>query len=79
MVKDLQIQKIVVPLPRITILKQKNMETTVKKTRSKKVAAMDAAIQKMIMEGKPLSPIAKYWLEEDPNDWQIIDMRAVLR
>jgi hypothetical protein len=79
MVKGLQIQKIVVPLRRITILKQKKMETTVKKTRSKKVSAMDAAIQKLIMEGKPLSAAAKYWLEEDSNDWKIVDMRAVLR
>lgn len=54
------------------------MEATVKK-RSKKVSAMDAAIQKLIKEGKPLSATAKYWLTEDPNDWKIIDMRAVLR
>ena len=54
------------------------METTVKK-RTKKVPAMQAAIDRRIKEGKPLSAIAKYWLTGNPDDWKINDMRAVLR
>jgi hypothetical protein len=54
------------------------METT-KRKRVEKVSAADAVIQRMIMEGKPLSAAAKYWLAEDSKNWQIVDMRAVLR
>ncbi|WP_158648266.1 hypothetical protein [Candidatus Symbiothrix dinenymphae] len=54
------------------------METTVKK-RVKKVCAAEAVIQRMIKEGRPLSPFAKYWLSMDYNEGKILDMRAVLR
>jgi hypothetical protein len=30
-------------------------------------------------EKKRLSAIAKYWATVDSNDWEIVDMRAVLR
>ena len=55
------------------------METTVKK-RVKKMSAMEVSINKRIMEGKPLSAYAKYWLTmEDNDDGSKIDMRAILR
>ncbi|GHV61518.1 hypothetical protein FACS1894195_2160 [Bacteroidia bacterium] len=54
------------------------METTVKK-KTTKVSAMQAAIDRRMKEGKPLSAIAKYWLAGNPDDWKINDMRAVLR
>ncbi|GHT42432.1 hypothetical protein AGMMS49965_13920 [Bacteroidia bacterium] len=57
----------------------KNMEATVKK-RAKKVSTGDAVIQRMIKEGKQLSPFAKYWLSMESNDdGSKIDMRAILR
>jgi hypothetical protein len=30
-------------------------------------------------EKKKLSPIAKYWETVDRNDWEIVDMQAVLK
>ncbi|GHT43680.1 hypothetical protein AGMMS49965_17940 [Bacteroidia bacterium] len=55
------------------------METAVKK-RVKKMSRMEAAIQKRIKEGKPLSAGAKYWLiMEDNDDGSKRDMRAILR
>ncbi|GHV64844.1 hypothetical protein FACS1894199_04040 [Bacteroidia bacterium] len=54
------------------------MGTTATKT-VKKVSTIDAVLQKMIKEGKPLSAIAKYWLTDEGKYWKINDMRAVLR
>ncbi|GHT43689.1 hypothetical protein AGMMS49965_17980 [Bacteroidia bacterium] len=55
------------------------MEATVKK-RTKKVSAAEAVIQRMIEEGRPLSPLAKYWLTmEKIDDGSKMDMRAILR
>ncbi|GHT52846.1 hypothetical protein AGMMS49982_14180 [Bacteroidia bacterium] len=55
------------------------MEATVKK-RAKKVSAANAVLQKMIKEGRPLSPLAKYWLTmENIDDGSKMDMRAILR
>jgi hypothetical protein len=30
-------------------------------------------------ENKPLSSIAKYWQTVEEGDWEIVDMRAVLK
>ncbi|GHT48984.1 hypothetical protein AGMMS49982_01400 [Bacteroidia bacterium] len=54
------------------------MEAIVKK-RAKKVSAANAVLQRMIKEGRPLSPAAKYWLTLDIDDGSKMDMRAILR
>ncbi|GHT02125.1 hypothetical protein AGMMS49525_05090 [Bacteroidia bacterium] len=54
------------------------MKTTKEKS-AKKGYSIDEAINKRIAEGKPLSAIAKYWQSEDGGNWEIVDMRAVLK
>ncbi len=55
------------------------MEAVVKK-RAKKMSAANAVLQRMIEEGRPLSPFAKYWLTmENIDDGSKRDMRAILR
>jgi hypothetical protein len=54
------------------------METTKKKS-SKKKSTMDEAIENILKRGGKLSALAKHWQATDSSDWEIVDMRAVLR
>jgi hypothetical protein len=54
------------------------MKTT-KEKNVQKESHMDKAIKDRLSREEKLSAIAKYWLTVDSEDWEIVDMRAVLR
>ncbi|MDR0865148.1 MAG: hypothetical protein LBO74_09505 [Candidatus Symbiothrix sp.] len=54
------------------------MKTTKEKI-TQKESHMDKVIKDRIMRGEKLSAIAKYWLSKDGGNWEILDMKAVLK
>jgi hypothetical protein len=59
-------------------LTRKNMKTTKDKTLVKGKTAKRKE-QSSTNKEKRLSPIAKYWETVDSKNWEIVDMRAVLK
>jgi hypothetical protein len=52
---------------------------TIKVKPSKKGATAKGKEKSPATEKKKISAIAKYWQTMDSSDWEIVDMRAVLR
>jgi hypothetical protein len=56
----------------------KNMKTSKDKNPEKGKTAKEKK-QSSISKEKKLSPIARYWETVDSKNWEIVDMRAVLK
>jgi hypothetical protein len=54
------------------------METS-KDKKPAKAKTVKEKKQSSIIKEKKLSPIAKYWASEEGGNWEIVDMRAVLK